>query len=65
MKLFQKKADGSQDGLAINRISKKANAVLNTVFLLWALACVLPLCGLTLVTKEKVARKDKKAQAGA
>lgn len=43
MKLFQKKADGSQDGLAINRISKKANAVLNTVFLLWALACVLPL----------------------
>lgn len=29
------------------------------------LACVLPLCGLTLVTKEKVARKNKKAQAGA
>ena len=50
MKLFQKKADGSQDGLAINRISKKANAVLNTVFLLWALACVLPLILVVIVS---------------
>ena len=31
------------DDLAINRISKKTNAVLNLVFLLWSLVCVLPL----------------------
>ena len=43
MKLFQKQADTSQEGLAVNRISKKANTILSIVFLLWALACVLPL----------------------
>ena len=38
------------DDLAINRISKKSNFVLNIVFLVWALACVLPLLLVVIVS---------------
>lgn len=43
MELFKKAPEMPGDDLAINRISKKTNAVLNLVFLLWSLVCVLPL----------------------
>ena len=38
------------DDLAINRISKKSNFVLNIIFLIWALACVLPLLLVVIVS---------------
>lgn len=43
MKFFKKKPGGSGDELAVNRISGKTNVILNILFLLWALICVLPL----------------------
>ena len=35
--------DEGEGDLAINRISRRADRILNLIFLLWALACVLPL----------------------
>lgn len=50
MKYFKKKADGSGDDLAVNRISTKTNVILNVVFLFWALICVLPLILVVIVS---------------
>ena len=50
MKLFKKVPEMPSDDLSINRISKKTNAVLNLVFLLWSLACVLPLALVVIVS---------------
>lgn len=50
MKLFKKVPEMPGDDLSINRISKKTNAVLNLVFLLWSLACVLPLALVVIVS---------------
>ena len=50
MKLFKKVPEMPSDDLSINRISKKTNAVLNVVFLLWSLACVLPLALVVIVS---------------
>lgn len=38
------------EDLAINRISKKSNIILNIIFLVWALACVLPLLLVVIVS---------------
>ena len=50
MKYFKKKAGGSGDDLAVNRISTKTNVILNVVFLFWALVCVLPLILVVIVS---------------
>ena len=50
MKYFKKKAGGSGDDLAVNRISTKTNVILNVVFLFWALVCVLPLVLVVIVS---------------
>ena len=50
MKYFKKKAGGSGDDLAVNRISTKTNVILNVVFLFWALFCVLPLILVVIVS---------------
>ena len=50
MKYFKKKAGGSGDDLAVNRISTKTNVILNVVFLFWALICVLPLILVVIVS---------------
>ena len=50
MKYFKKKAGGSGDDLAVNRISTKTNVILNVVFLFWTLVCVLPLILVVIVS---------------
>lgn len=50
MKYFKKKAGGSGDDLAVNRIFTKTNVILNVVFLFWALICVLPLILVVIVS---------------
>lgn len=42
--------DEGEGDLAINRISRRADRVLNLIFLLWALACVLPLILVVIVS---------------
>ena len=42
--------DGGEGDLAINRISRRADRILNLIFLLWALACVLPLILVVIVS---------------
>ena len=43
MQVLKKRIKEASDDLAINRISKKADFIINVIFFLWALACVLPL----------------------
>lgn len=43
MQALKKRAKEASDDLAVNRISKKADFIINVIFFLWALACVLPL----------------------
>lgn len=49
MNRFKKKPDGSSE-LSVNRITGRANAVLNLVFFLWAMICVLPLILVVIVS---------------
>ena len=42
--------DEGEGDLAINRISRRADRILNLIFLLWALACVLPLILVVIVS---------------
>ncbi len=51
MEIFRKKAhDPGEGDLAVNRISKKTNFILNIIFLIWSLACVLPLLLVVIVS---------------
>lgn len=51
MAIFRKKAQDPGEGdLAVNRISKKTNFILNIIFLIWSLACVLPLLLVVIVS---------------
>lgn len=43
MQALKKRVKEASDDLAVNRISKKADFIINVIFFLWALACVLPL----------------------
>ena len=42
--------DEGEGDLAVNRISRRADRILNLIFLLWALACVLPLILVVIVS---------------
>ncbi len=52
MKIFKKAkaVDMPVEDLAINRISKKTNFIMNIVFVMWSLACVLPLLLVVIVS---------------
>lgn len=51
MAIFRKKTQEPGEGdLAVNRISKKTNFILNIIFLIWSLACVLPLLLVVIVS---------------
>lgn len=51
MAIFRKKVQEPGEGdLAVNRISKKTNFILNIIFLIWSLACVLPLLLVVIVS---------------
>lgn len=43
MQALKKRVKEASDDLAVNRISQKADFIINVIFFLWALACVLPL----------------------
>ena len=43
MQALKKRVKEASDDLAVNPISKKADFIINVIFFLWALACVLPL----------------------
>lgn len=43
MQALKKRVKEASDDLAINKISKKADFIINIIFFLWSLACVLPL----------------------
>ncbi len=49
---FSRKAkdDDAVQDLTINRISKKANVILNIIFIIWTLTCVLPLILVVIVS---------------
>ncbi len=51
MAIFRKKAQDPGEGdLAVNRISKKTNFILNIIFLIWSLVCILPLLLVVIVS---------------
>lgn len=51
MSIFKKKfQDPGEGDLAVNRISKKTNFILNIVFLIWSLVCILPLLLVVIVS---------------
>ncbi len=48
--LHKKKTPKHDDGLKINRISKPTNAILNIIFIIWSLICILPLLLVVIVS---------------
>ena len=51
MSIFKKKSQDPGEGdLAVNRISKKTNFILNIIFLIWSLVCILPLLLVVIVS---------------
>ena len=50
MQALKKRVKEASDDLAVNRISKKADFIINVIFFLWALACVLPLLWVVVVS---------------
>ncbi len=48
--MFKKKIKEEVPDLKINRISKTSNAILNTIFFIWAAVCVLPLILVVIVS---------------
>lgn len=51
MSIFRKKSqDPGESDLAVNRISKKTSFILNIIFLIWSLVCILPLLLVVIVS---------------